>query len=73
MKRVVEIKNGKKAKIKDIDAWIEFTDRLALEQESVLLSSSGPCEEACMENGGVKTCGETYVICNDGELWLLET
>lgn len=33
---------------------------------------SGACEDACQGHGGVDICGSSVVVCNDGEVFIID-
>lgn len=71
MTKVVEVKNGK-VKVKSLEGYLEYIDRMMADAEGAQRAGSGACEEACEGHGGVKYCGENYATCEDGTGWLLD-
>ncbi len=71
-KQVVKVSASGKPEIVNRKRWTAFRAALREEVASRTLSRGGACEEACEGHGGVDMCGRTFVICEDGEIWLLD-
>lgn len=75
-KLVVDVRKNGKVKVKDAALWREFVSRLKARISDAgdgveLFGESGACDDACEEHEGVDVCGESFVICNDGKVYLI--
>lgn len=81
--KVVKVKT-KKVKVSSVDDWMKFIELLGIDIDAGTIGrpdaeararaqSSGSCEAACSDHGGVDLCGEHVALCHDGSAFIIRT